>query len=148
MFSNDLCERIKPNVRLFWMEDFIKLLTKVIVTFLLTNIQDVVILMNYFLESSKENSSLKTHHVVIGQYLGFSTLLSLSLIGYLISYVLPVKVFGFLGFVIIFFGLNGLYQAIRSRMADRKTESRANELEETIELSEDKVRSDDDLFVK
>ncbi|CAF3148573.1 unnamed protein product [Rotaria sp. Silwood2] len=73
-----------------------KFVSKVIITFILTNIQDVVILINFFLESSKTDSLLKNRHVVLGQYLGFSTLLTLSLIGYTISYILPVKLFDLL----------------------------------------------------
>lgn len=93
---------------------------KIVLTFLLTNIQDVVILINFFLETSKNESQLKPDHVVLGQFLGFSTLLMLSLIGYTISYILPIKLFGFLGFLIICFGLNGfkeLYDNLRKKKA-------------------------------
>ncbi|CAF1277597.1 unnamed protein product [Rotaria sp. Silwood1] len=100
--------------------EILKFVSKVVITFILTNIQDVVILMNFFLESSEIDSILKTRHVVLGQYLGFSTLLTLSLIGYTISYILPVKLFGFLGFLIIFFGLNGLYKLIKDLFKKRK----------------------------
>jgi cadmium resistance protein CadD (predicted permease) len=102
------------------MEELLKFGSKVIITFLLTNIQDIVILINFFLESSKANSLLKNDHVVLGQFLGFSTLLMLSLIGYTISYILPVKLFGFLGFLIIFFGLNGLNDLIKNLLKQRK----------------------------
>ncbi|CAF1140317.1 unnamed protein product [Rotaria sordida] len=97
-----------------------KFISKVIITFILTNIQDVVILINFFLESAETDSLLKNQHVVLGQYLGFSTLLTLSLIGYTISYILPVKLFGFLGFLIIFFGLNGLNKLIKDLLKKRK----------------------------
>ncbi len=97
-----------------------KFLSKVVITFILTNIQDVVILINFFLQSSKPSSLLKSDHVVLGQFLGFSTLLMLSLIGYTISYILPVKLFGFLGFLIIFFGLNGLYELFKDFRKQRK----------------------------
>jgi cadmium resistance protein CadD (predicted permease) len=101
--------------------EIVKLICKVIITFFLTNIQDIVILINFFLESSKEGSLLKNDHVVLGQYLGFSTLLMLSLFGYTISYVFPVKLFGFLGFLIIFFGLNGFYKLFKNFYKKIKT---------------------------
>lgn len=120
------------------MNELFKLLSKVVITFLLTNIQDVVILMNFFLQSSKEQSVLKNDHVVLGQFLGFSTLLMLSLIGYTISYILPVKLFGFLGFLIIFFGLNGLYDLIKHLRQERKEKAQKivekHEQIETIQL--------------
>jgi cadmium resistance protein CadD (predicted permease) len=113
-----------------------KFLLKMIITFLLTNIQDIVILINFFLEASEDGSLLKNDHVVLGQFLGFSTLLMLSLIGYTISYVLPVKIFGFLGFLIIFFGLNGfkkLFQDLRKKKKDIQ-QIAENEQVEFIEL--------------
>lgn len=117
------------------MKELLKLFSKVVITFLLTNIQDVVILMNFFLQSSKEQSLLKNDHVVLGQFLGFSTLLMLSLIGYTISYILPVKLFGFLGFLIIFFGLNGLYDLIKRLRQERKEKSKnIMEKNEQIEM--------------
>jgi len=102
------------------IREVLKLISKVIITFILTNIQDVVILINFFLEASKPGSLLEVIHVVFGQFLGFSTLLILSLIGYTISYILPVKFFGFLGFLIIYFGLNGLVDLIKDFLKKRK----------------------------
>lgn len=98
----------------------IQLFSKVVITFILTNFQDIVILINFFLEASEKDSTLKADHVVLGQYLGFSTLLMLSLIGYTVSYLVPVKLFGFLGFLIIYFGLHGLYKAIKDLLEKRK----------------------------
>ncbi len=49
------------------MKELLKFGSKVI----LTNIQDVVILINFFLESSKENSLLTNDHVVLGQFSAF-----------------------------------------------------------------------------
>ena len=69
------------------MKEILKFASKIVITFLLTNIQDVVILFSFFLQSSKNDSLLKTNHVVLRQFLGFSTLLMLSLISYTISYI-------------------------------------------------------------
>jgi cadmium resistance protein CadD (predicted permease) len=113
------------------MSELFKLGSKVVITFILTNIQDIVILINFFLESSKPESLLKTDHVILGQYLGFSTLLMLSLIGYTISYILPVKLFGFLGFLIIFFGLQGLNQLIKDLR--KKTKNKKQNSQEILE---------------
>ena len=119
------------------LNSLIQLLPKVFITFFLTNIQDVVILINFFLESAKPGSDLRNSHVVLGQYLGFSTLLALSLIGYTISYILPVKLFGFLGFLIIAFGLNGFYQIYKNyREKRRKQRPNTNSLNEKEQIVE------------
>ena len=113
------------------MNELWKLLPKVVVTFFLTNIQDVVLLINFFLQASKEDSFLSNDHVVLGQFLGFSTLLMLSLIGYTISYIFPVKLFGFLGFLIIFFGLNGLYDLIKRLRKEKKEKTMMEKNDQT-----------------
>ncbi|CAF0870864.1 unnamed protein product [Adineta ricciae] len=83
------------------------------VSYLATNIDDLVILMNFFTEASLSNSSLKIQHIFLGQYLGFLLLLGISLIGYGISYALPVEMLGFLGFIPIVLGLKSLIEIIR-----------------------------------
>jgi len=129
------------------MNEILKFVSKVIITFILTNIQDIVILINFFLESSKENSLLKNDHVVLGQFLGFSTLLMLSLIGYTISYILPVKLFGFLGFLIIFFGLNGLNDLIKNLLKQRKQKNEKFQ-HETKQMEIFLVETENDLEIK
>ncbi|CAF5030148.1 unnamed protein product, partial [Rotaria magnacalcarata] len=124
--------------------------SKVIITFILTNIQDVI-LINFFLESSKTDSIMENIHVVFGQYLGFSTLLMLSLFGYTISYMLPVKLIGFLGFLIIFFGLNGLHTLAKDLLKKRKEKKQAfernqdNERVEFIQFESENITSKENL---
>ncbi|UJR29466.1 hypothetical protein I4U23_010678 [Adineta vaga] len=129
------------------LKEILKLISKVIITFLLTNIQDVVILMNFFLESSEKDSLLRSDHVVFGQYLGFSTLLILSLLGYTISYMLPVKLFGFLGFLIISFGLNGLKKLTKDLRINRQ-KIRENDQCEIIQSESDEniILKDNESF--
>ncbi|CAM2720012.1 unnamed protein product [Rotaria socialis] len=125
--------------------------SKVIITFILTNIQDVVILINFFLASSETDSIMESIHVVFGQYLGFSTLLMLSLFGYTISYMLPVKLFGFLGFLIIFFGLNDLRKLAKDLLKKRKEKKQAfersqdNERVEFIQFESENITSKENL---
>ncbi|CAF1576074.1 unnamed protein product, partial [Didymodactylos carnosus] len=114
---------------------------KAFITFVLTNIQDIVILINFFLEASRkddESTTLETGHVVLGQYLGFSTLLTLSLIGYAISYAIPIKLLGFLGFLIIFIGLNGLRTMIKHRCCKKE-----KQVTTTIKMTEDLSNEND-----
>lgn len=120
-----------------------KLLLRVVVTFILTNFQDIVILMNFFLYCSSENCPMKRRHVVLGQYFGYSTLLLFSLIGYFFSYFFPVKLFGLLGFVIIGFGLNGLYQIVqlRSKRVEQNENGNENNEETKCSLNENDFSS-------
>ncbi|CAF3941384.1 unnamed protein product [Rotaria sordida] len=82
------------------------------VSYIVTNIDDLVILMNFFTEATISSSSLKVHHIFIGQYVGFSILLGVSLIGFGVSYALPVKMLGFLGFLPIILGIKGIIEII------------------------------------
>ncbi|CAF3496176.1 unnamed protein product [Rotaria sp. Silwood1] len=81
-------------------------------SFVVTNIDDLVVLMNFFTEATISNSSLKCRHIFIGQYLGFIILLGISLIGFGASYALPVKMIGFLGFLPIILGIKGAIEII------------------------------------
>lgn len=93
-------------------EDIGKLILTALISFIATNADDLIILMNFFTEVSMKNSKMKVHHVFIGQYLGFFILLLISLIGYLISFVLPVEMLGFLGFFPIFLGIKNFIEIL------------------------------------
>lgn len=76
-----------------------------ITAFTATNIDDLVILTLLF---SQVNATFRRRHIVIGQYLGFSTLVIVSLVGFLGGLVLPSQFMGLLGLVPIAVGLNRL----------------------------------------
>ncbi|CAF1152986.1 unnamed protein product [Rotaria sordida] len=85
-----------------------KLIVTALISYIVTNADDLIILMNFFTEASIGNSNMKVYHIILGQYLGFFILLLISLIGYFISFVLPNEMLGFLGFVPIYLGLREL----------------------------------------
>jgi len=93
-------------------ENIGKLIVTALISYVATNADDLIILMNFFTEVSIGNSNMKVRHVFIGQYLGFFILLLISLIGYLISFVLPVEMLGFLGFLPIFVGIKNFIEII------------------------------------
>ncbi|MCC5637648.1 cadmium resistance transporter [Nostoc sp. CHAB 5844] len=76
-----------------------------IIAFTATNLDDLVILTLLF---SQVNANFRRQHIVIGQYLGFSTLVIASLAGFLGGLILPSHWIGFLGFAPIAIGLNRL----------------------------------------
>ena len=81
------------------------ILTAVII-FAATNIDDLFILLLFF---SQINHSFLRRHIIIGQYLGFIALVLISLIGFLVSFIIPSVWIGFLGLVPIFIGVYKLF---------------------------------------
>jgi cadmium resistance transport/sequestration family protein len=78
-----------------------------IATFAATNIDDIVLLMLWFSQTSQ---TLRGRHIVAGQYLGFSALIALSLLGFIGSLVIPPTWIGLLGVVPILLGVRQLWQ--------------------------------------
>jgi cadmium resistance transport/sequestration family protein len=77
-----------------------------VVTFAATNIDDLFILLLFF---SQTNQTFRPWHIVVGQYLGFVTLIALSLLGFIGSLVIPSAWIGLLGFAPILLGLQRLW---------------------------------------
>ncbi|MEB3174126.1 MAG: cadmium resistance transporter [Cyanobacteriota bacterium] len=79
-----------------------------------TNLDDILILMFLFsqvnskLRFSQVNSKLRVRHIILGQYLGISLVLLLSLPGFLGGLVLPKSWTGLLGFLPIAIGVHKL----------------------------------------
>ena len=76
-----------------------------VVTFAATNIDDMLVLVIFF---SQVNRSFHRRHVIVGQYLGFSILVGVSLLGFLGSLVIPRPWVGLLGFAPIIIGVRKL----------------------------------------
>ncbi|MFU1793259.1 cadmium resistance transporter [Paenibacillus azoreducens] len=70
-------------------------------TFIVTNIDDIFILMIFFAQIDK----VRHMQIVIGQYLGFGLLVILSLLGAFGFTFLPPEWAGFLGFIPIYLGI-------------------------------------------
>ncbi|WP_434799507.1 cadmium resistance transporter [Terrisporobacter vanillatitrophus] len=63
------------------------------ISFIATNIDDIFVLMMFF---SQIDSTMKTRHIVIGQYLGVGTLIGISILGSLGISVIPQEYVVFL----------------------------------------------------
>lgn len=96
--------------------------------FATTNIDDIFILLALFSQvrteviriegiAVREKAKIKKLYIVIGQYFGFSLIISLSMIGSLSSFFIPVSWIGLLGFVPIYMGVKGLL-SIRSNKSN------------------------------
>ena len=73
--------------------------------FTATNLDDVFILMLFF---SQVNATFRRRHIVLGQYLGFGTLVLISLPGFFGSLVMPQDWVGMLGILPIAIGISRL----------------------------------------
>jgi cadmium resistance protein CadD (predicted permease) len=72
-------------------------------TFAITNIDDLFILVTFFAEATT-GKTLTPLTIVAGQYVGFSIVLAISMIGFGIAVVLPTEPIGFLGLLPILLG--------------------------------------------
>ncbi len=87
------------------MNEFITAISTGLIAFTATNIDDIVILLLFF---SQINANLRPQHIVIGQYLGFTVLLILSLPGFFGGLILPPQWIGLLGLLPITIGISSL----------------------------------------
>ncbi|ARV57844.1 transporter [Nostocales cyanobacterium HT-58-2] len=76
-----------------------------VAAFVATNLDDIVILTLLF---SQVNTTLRYRHIVVGQYLGFTVLVAISLLGFFGSFMLPSVWTDISGFIPIAVGLNRL----------------------------------------
>ncbi|EUC43590.1 hypothetical protein COCMIDRAFT_100405 [Bipolaris oryzae ATCC 44560] len=73
-------------------------------SFVLTNIDDTFVLVMFFAES-KSSRNLTPIKIVVGQYIGFTVITGVSLIGYAAAVGLPSEPIGFLGLLPILLGV-------------------------------------------
>jgi cadmium resistance protein CadD (predicted permease) len=85
-----------------------------IAAFIATNIDDLFILMAFF--ANRRFSSLQ---IVLGQYVGMGLLIAVSLLGSLISLVVPSNVIGLIGIFPIAIGIKALLE-LRKKNDDRE----------------------------
>lgn len=88
--------------------DYLSVFTTGVSAFIVTNLDDLVILMLFF---SQVDACFRRRHIVWGQYLGFALLVLTSLPGFLGSLMLPRSWIGLLGIVPIILGLSHLFES-------------------------------------
>ncbi|OBT60722.1 hypothetical protein VE03_09786 [Pseudogymnoascus sp. 23342-1-I1] len=90
-------------------------------TFILTNIDDAFVLVTFFAESatSKNLTPLK---ITLGQYLGFTVIVIVSLIGFAVAVAIPSEPIGFLGLLPILLGAWRLFDLLFPKKDDAEEE--------------------------
>ena len=76
-----------------------------VTSFVATNIDDILILMIFF---AQVNATFRPKHIFVGQYLGFTVLIAMSLPGFFGGMVLPKAWIGLLGLLPIAIGIKQL----------------------------------------
>lgn len=92
-----------------WLLATIKIALAVAVA---TTFDDNIYLTGFF---SEVNRTFRPKHVIVGELLGFTTLISISLIGFLIGLAIPSNWIGLLGILPILIGLNNLRLLLLNR---------------------------------
>lgn len=78
-----------------------------LIAFVATNLDDIFILLLFF---SQISASFRRRHIVIGQYLGFTTLVFASLPGFFGGLIVPREWIGLLGLLPIIIGVKQLVE--------------------------------------
>ena len=86
-----------------------------ILAFISTNIDDVFLLMLFF-----GNRRFKDHEIVIGQFLGITTLIAASIALSFIGLIVDKAYIGLLGFIPIYLGVKALMR-LRSKQDEKET---------------------------
>lgn len=95
-----------------------------VAAFAATNIDDIFLLMLYF--SRANNDPRREREIIFGQYLGFSVLVFISVLGYLGSLLFPRQYVGLLGFFPIVLGIRELLELRRGEDKEEPTVEEAN----------------------
>lgn len=99
------------------MNPLIGALISGVAAFAATNLDDLFLLMLYF--SRANNDPQRERNIIVGQYLGFSVLVCISVLGYLGSLLIPRQYVGLLGILPILLGVREL---LLLRQADEQAE--------------------------
>ncbi len=85
-----------------------------VLAFVATNLDDLLILMIFF---SQINSQFRKRHIILGQYMGFTLLILISLLGILGTFLIPKEWIGLLGFIPIIIGVKKIF-SLYSRQSE------------------------------
>lgn len=102
--------------------------------FAATNIDDIFVLVTFFAESAT-NKRMTPLNIVIGQYVGFTAITVISMIGFGISLALPSEPIGFLGYLPMLLGFWALFDLILSRGGDDDDDNDGEEHDQPFQMT-------------
>jgi len=86
-----------------------------LIAFVVTNLDDIFILILFF-----SDPKLKHHNIIIGQFLGISTLILLSFAGSFVGLIIDIKYVGLLGIIPIYIGIKSLINLLYQRGSEEE----------------------------
>src|SRR5207248_951786 len=92
------------NSTLYRIMDFGKSVGTACGSFAITNIDDMFVLVTFFAEAST-NQSINPLKITLGQYIGFTVIIIISMVGFGASIALPSEPIGFLGLLPLLLGI-------------------------------------------
>ena len=101
-------------------------------SFVITNIDDMFVLVTFFAEAST-SKTMTPLRIIVGQYIGFTAIITISMVGFGVSLVLPSEPIGVLGLLPILLGLWNLFQLLFP--------NKVEEAEETEEAEKSNIAS-------
>lgn len=97
-----------------------------IVAFVATNIDDLFVLILFF-----ANRDYNNNQIIMGQYLGVSSLILISMLGYFFKFIIPMSFIGLLGIFPILIGIKSLI--------DLRNENEINGLDRNIKSKKSSI---------
>jgi cadmium resistance transport/sequestration family protein len=92
-----------------------------IISFVATNLDDLFVLMLFFAHPDYKNTQ-----IIIGQYIGISSLILISTLGYFFKFVIPSAWIGLLGIFPIIIGLKNLINLRKNDKNDNSSDESKN----------------------
>ena len=80
-------------------------------SFAITNIDDMFVLVTFFSKAST-SETVTPFRIVLGQYIGFTAIVTISLIGFGASFLLPTEPIGFMGLLPLLLGVWKLFDLL------------------------------------
>jgi cadmium resistance transport/sequestration family protein len=90
-----------------------------IVSFIATNLDDLFVLMIFF-----AHPDYKSTPIIIGQYIGISSLILISTLGYFFKFIIPAAWIGLLGIFPIIIGLKNLIELRKKDKSDDSSDKK------------------------
>lgn len=104
-------------------------------SFAITNIDDMFVLVTFFAEAAVSRTTTPWK-ITIGQYLGFTIIVIISMIGFGISYALPSEPIGFLGLLPILLGIWKLLEVLfPGKEEEEEGDSRVADLKSVLKVA-------------
>jgi cadmium resistance protein CadD (predicted permease) len=103
-------------------------------SFAITNIDDMFVLVTFFAEAST-SKTMTPLKITLGQYIGFTVIIIISMIGFGASLLIPSEPIGFLGLLPILLGIWKLFDLLLPTKEEESEKSNIAEMKSILKVS-------------